>query len=47
MVANKIKGGEKFMIDNGFDKIVIEEFCELANNTLKRCIDKTYEEASM
>ena len=45
--ADKIKDGEKFMIENGFDKIVIEEFCELAVNTMNRCIEKVYDETNL
>lgn len=47
VAAERIREGQEFMIENGFDKIVIEDFCDLANTTLKRCIAKEMDESSL
>lgn len=47
MAAQKIREGEKFMTQNGFDKIVIEDFCDLAVTTLKRALAKEIDEDSL
>lgn len=31
------------MISAGFEKLVVEDFCEIATRTLKRCIEKTHD----
>jgi ubiquitin thioesterase protein OTUB1 len=45
--AQKIREGEKFMTENGFDKIVIEDFCDLALTTLKRAIAQEIDQESL
>ena len=40
-ISNAIKGGMKLMIDNGFEKLVVEDFCDLAVSTLDRILKKT------
>ncbi len=42
-IANKLREGEALMTANGFEKMVVEDFCEVVLTTLKRCMDRTYD----
>lgn len=36
-LEKKITDGENFMLNNGFDKIVIEDFCDLVKDNFNKC----------
>ena len=42
-IATKLREGEALMTANGFEKMVVEDFCEVVINTLKRCLDRSYD----
>ncbi len=46
-IGKAIRGGQQIMLDNGFDKIVVEDFCDLAIATLERCLSGQVDEAGL
>lgn len=46
-IVQAIESSQALMEENGFEKLVIEDFCELAKETLQNCLKKTYTEESL
>lgn len=46
-IATKLREGEALMTANGFEKMVVEDFCEVVINTLNRCLDRTYDRENL
>ena len=42
-IGQKIREGQERMVQNGFEKLVVEDFCETAVLTFERCQNKTYD----
>ena len=39
------KEGQKYLTENGFEKLVVEDFCDLACDTINKCIKGTHDVA--
>ena len=42
-LKEKISKGKEFMTSNGFQEIVVEDFCDLVNEILENCLKKEYD----
>ena len=36
-IEQKLHSGEEYMMNNGFDKIVIEDFCDIVKENFEKC----------
>lgn len=46
-IQEKLQTCEAYLTSNGYDKIVVEDYCELIRDTLTRCAEKNMDQESL